>query len=431
MIEILCVDDDRNNRMTLQLLLEEFDDIQTTEAADGQEAIELCRQKHFDIILMDIMMPNVNGITATSVIKAFDNKTMILALSALDDETSKNQMLASGAEDYMTKPIEDNLFHQRIANYIQIVQLRKLKPLSIDAINPFSQEIYSRSLKFNIYSPQSLAEFWDYYLNQMKYDIAELEDCIRIIYAIGQFSLKNQHSFSIVAEENDDNLFLTLELLETINDLSIQHILVKNYKNGIFILKNHLLSFRLPKAKIIPKADLAKIEINDYTQSVLAKTHFNKTRPSDYVQNTAISLMDKIENLENIRYDLETAAIEFEKLPNQETLYEITSMLSLYIDVIDNLMEFEHFAYALTTLNDFLKTLNLEQIEAKDIKKFSILFLSLLDDIEEWRKNIFILQEANDIHYLDSSLLSTCLQIQSIFSKQEISRLDEDEFELF
>jgi len=50
MIEILCVDDDRNNRMTLQLLLEEFDDIQTTEAADGQEAIELCRQKHFDII---------------------------------------------------------------------------------------------------------------------------------------------------------------------------------------------------------------------------------------------------------------------------------------------------------------------------------------------------------------------------------------------
>lgn len=431
MIQILCVDDDRNNRMTLQLLLEEFDDIQTTEAADGQEAIELCRQKHFDIILMDIMMPNVNGITATSVIKTFDKKTMILALSALDDETSKNQMLASGAEDYMTKPIEDNLFHQRIANYIQIVQLRKLKPLNTDALNPFSQEIYSRSLKFSISSPQSLAELWDYYLNQAQYEIAELEDCIRIIYAIGQFSLKNHHSFSIVAEENNDNLFLTMDLLETINDLSIQHILVKNYKNGIFILKNHHLSFRLPKAKIIPKADLAKIKINDYTQSILAKTHFNKIAALDYVESTAVSIMDKIENLENIRYDLETMAIEFERSPNQETLHEITKMLSLYIDVIENLMEFEHFAYALSTLNDFLKTLDLETIESKDIKKFSILFLSLLDDIEGWRKKIFILKEANDIHYLDSSLLSTCLQIQSIFSKQDVSQHDEDEFELF
>lgn len=431
MIQILCVDDDRNNRMTLQLLLEEFEDVKITEASDGQEAIELCKETHFDIILMDIMMPNVNGITATSVIKAFDKKTMILALSALGDETSKNQILASGAEDYMTKPIEDKLFHQRIVNYIQIVQLRKLKPLNTAALNPFSQEIYSRSLKFNIYSPQSLAELWDYYLNQAQYEISELEDCIRIIYAIGQFSLKNHHSFSIVAEENDDNLFITLELLETINDLSIQRILIKNYKNGIFILKNHLLSFRLPKAKIIPKADLAKIEINDYTQSVLAKTHFNKIPASDYVESTAVSLMDKIENLESIRYDLETAAIEFEKSPSQDTLHEITRMLNLYIDIIDNLMTFEHFAYALKTLNEFLKTLDLGNIEAKDFKKFSILFLSLLDDIEGWRKNIFILKEANDIHYLDSSLLSTCLQIQSIFSKKEVSRQDEDDFELF
>lgn len=44
---------------------------------------------------------------------------------------------------------------------------------------------------------------------------------------------------------------------------------------------------------------------------------------------------------------------------------------------------------------------------------------------------IFIRQEANDIHYLDSSLLSSCLQIQSIFEDKEVSQEDEDDFELF
>ena len=63
--------------------------------------------------------------------------------------------------------------------------------------------------------------------------------------------------------------------------------------------------------------------------------------------------------------------------------------------------------------------------------KFSLLFLHLLDDISEWRKNIFILQEANDVHYLDSSLLSSCLQIQSIFEKKDVAQDDEDDFELF
>ncbi|MCK4875328.1 MAG: response regulator, partial [Sulfurimonas sp.] len=79
----------------------------------------------------------------------------------------------------------------------------------------------------------------------------------------------------------------------------------------------------------------------------------------------------------------------------------------------------------------FLKTFDITQVDEKDHKKFSMLFLHLIDDISQWRKNIFILKEANDIHYLDSSLLSSCLQIQSIFEKKEAIQDDEDDFELF
>jgi len=204
-MNILVVDDIQDNRMAIELLLEEFDDIVIKEAIDGQEAIDICKKEKFDIIFMDIMMPNVNGIVATKIIKSFDKQVMILALSALDDEESKNQMLFHGAEDYMTKPIEDNLFHQRVKNYLQIVSLRKQKLSNVTAKNHFTQEVYSRSLKFKITSEQCLAEFWDYYLNDTTYNIDKIEECIRMIYAYGQMCLKHDLVFIIDAEENDEN----------------------------------------------------------------------------------------------------------------------------------------------------------------------------------------------------------------------------------
>ena len=311
------------------------------------------------------------------------------------------------------------------------MELRKSKLSNTSALNPFSQEVFSRSLKFNITSLQSLAEFWDYYLNDSTYEIEGLEDCIRMVYAYGQLCLKSDNTFTITAEENDENLYLTLSPLEVISELVIQHTLLKYYSNSIFILDGHRLAFRLPKAKAISKEDVKKTDAADYQQGILSKTHFNKTPASEYVENTAISLMDKIENLESIEYSMEATTVAFEKEATKDGLLAITELLETYIGVIDKLMEFEHFAYALNTLNEFFKTLDVESLEEKEHKKFSILFMHLLDDIAAWRKMIFIRQEANDIHYLDSSLLSSCLQIQSIFEDKEVSQEDEDDFELF
>lgn len=430
-MKILIVDDNKDNRTTIELLLEDFNGLEITQVVDGQEAIDICKEENFDIIFMDIMMPRVDGIVATKAIKSFDKKVMILALSALDDEASKNTMLKNGAEDYITKPIESELFNQRVKNYIQIVELRKQKLSNVEAINPFSKEVYSRSLRFNITSLQSLAEFWDYYLNESKYNIDTLEDCIRMVYAYGQLCIKRDYKFVITAEENEENLYLTLSPLEVINELVIQNTLLHNYKSAIFILDNHKLSFRLPKIKPLSKEDVKRLDLTDYQQDILSKTHFNKIPASEYVESTAISLMDKIENLEIIEESMESTAIEFEKEASKDTLATITESLDSYIEVIDQLMEFEHFAFALNTLNTFFKNLEVSTLDEKDHKKFSVLFMHLLDDIREWRNMIFIRQEANDIHYLDSSLLSSCLQIQSIFEKKEVSQDDEDDFELF
>lgn len=432
-IKILIVDDEENNRITIELLLEEFSNLEICHAKDGEEAVEKCKKEHFDLIFMDIMMPNLDGISATRMIKSFDPKAMVIALSALDADESKNNMLANGAEDYITKPIRDRLFHQRVKNYLQIVRSRFEKQSYDEAYNPFSKEIYSRSLVFHINSIRALGEFWDYYLNTLSYTIEGLEECIRIIYAYGQFLINHGHRFSIIAEENDDNLFLTLSEIDSISDIVVQQTMLKYNPKAIFILKNNRLAFRLPKAKQVSQVELQPIkkELDGYTQSILGKTHFNQVTASEYVQNTPVSLIEKIENLEEIKFELESAALDFERHPTDESRDRIIHFLNEFVEVIENLLEFEHFAHALMTLKNVLTNLNPAILDAKDVKKFSLLFISLLDDIETWRKNIFILQEANDIHYLDSSLLSSCLQLQSMITKEEISRTDGDELELF
>ncbi|MBV5278784.1 MAG: response regulator, partial [Campylobacteraceae bacterium] len=64
MAKVLIVDDNNNNRLTLNLLLEEVSGIEIYEAEDGQIAVEMCVKQNFDLIFMDIMMPNMDGFEA-------------------------------------------------------------------------------------------------------------------------------------------------------------------------------------------------------------------------------------------------------------------------------------------------------------------------------------------------------------------------------
>ena len=72
MVKVLIVDDNDNNRLTLNLLLEEVEGVEIYEAEDGQIAVEMCVKQHYDLIFMDIMMPNLDGFEATKLIKQVD-----------------------------------------------------------------------------------------------------------------------------------------------------------------------------------------------------------------------------------------------------------------------------------------------------------------------------------------------------------------------
>ena len=102
MYRILICDDQKDivNALKIYLTPEGYD---LYEAYDGQQAVELCKEKQMDLILLDVMMPVMDGVTATARIREFSNAPIIL-LTAKSETEDKVLGLNVGADDYITKP---------------------------------------------------------------------------------------------------------------------------------------------------------------------------------------------------------------------------------------------------------------------------------------------------------------------------------------
>lgn len=431
MRKILLVDDNENNRLTLELLLEEIENVEIFEATDGQEAIDICKAHDFELIFMDIMMPNVDGFEATETIKASGSKAMIIALSALDDEGSKNKMLALGAEDYLTKPINSELFMVRVKHYLSIVEKRLNRIFDTEALNHFNKNVYSRTINFRIASEDSLAEFWDYWLSG-KTDVLDLSDCVRIIYGFGLWLLKQKKKCSIVVEESDEKLYMMLLGSDGIKKSIVRNILLKHYANAQYIVNDNILTFQLEKTNILTSSEKKEsVEISAAKKEVLKKTHINTLAAIDYVNQTAISLMNKIDGLEEINNEIDEAILNFEEKPSVETLRLVCQNFEEYNRVLQQLDAFEHLAFAIDTLMNFLSAITQEQLSEDKVTNLASMLLNLLHDLESWRQNVFILQNARDIHYLDASLLSSCIQMEAVFEDKEVDEDDGGDLEFF
>jgi DNA-binding response OmpR family regulator len=99
---ILIVDDDRKTAELIRLYLER-DGYQALLAHDGRQALELARQKHPDLIVLDLMLPTVDGLDVCRILRA-ESRIPIIMLTARTTEDDKLLGLDLGADDYVTKP---------------------------------------------------------------------------------------------------------------------------------------------------------------------------------------------------------------------------------------------------------------------------------------------------------------------------------------
>ncbi len=100
---ILLVEDEENLHEALKLNLE-LEGYDITSAMDGAAALKAIQAEYFDLIIMDVMLPEMDGITVTETVRISNNEVPILILSAKNSSADRVLGLKKGADDYLTKP---------------------------------------------------------------------------------------------------------------------------------------------------------------------------------------------------------------------------------------------------------------------------------------------------------------------------------------
>ncbi|WP_205508433.1 response regulator transcription factor [Longitalea arenae] len=100
---ILLVEDEENLHEALKLNLE-LEGYEITSAFTGSEALQKIHSEYFDLIILDVMLPDVDGISITETIRVQNNQVPILILSAKNTSSDRVLGLKKGADDYLTKP---------------------------------------------------------------------------------------------------------------------------------------------------------------------------------------------------------------------------------------------------------------------------------------------------------------------------------------
>lgn len=138
MTRILIVDDEEKIRQMIRKYAE-YEGFETDEAEDGLQAVEKCSINHYDLVVMDIMMPNLDGFSACKEIKKTQPDLPFIMLSALGEEYDKVHGFDLGVDDYVVKPFSSKELIMRIHAILKRVhpasgsqETFHLKDLAID-----------------------------------------------------------------------------------------------------------------------------------------------------------------------------------------------------------------------------------------------------------------------------------------------------------
>lgn len=116
--KILLVEDNKINQMITRKMLEKKKIICEI-VENGEDAIEAVREKKYDLVLMDVHLPGINGTIATQNIRVFDSKTPIIALTAISLNENREMLLSFGMNDVITKPFNPDIFYKVIAETME------------------------------------------------------------------------------------------------------------------------------------------------------------------------------------------------------------------------------------------------------------------------------------------------------------------------
>lgn len=130
MFSIMVVDDDKNTRMLMKVILE-AENYKVYTAENGEEALAVMEASHIDLVVLDIMMPKMDGYEFTEVLRKSNNELPILMVSAKQLPADKKRGFLVGIDDYMTKPVDEEEMLLRIKALLRRAKIASDRKITV------------------------------------------------------------------------------------------------------------------------------------------------------------------------------------------------------------------------------------------------------------------------------------------------------------
>jgi len=468
---VLYVEDEEDIRTIMESVLSEF--FSTVYVArNGQEGLNIFKSKSIDMILTDIEMPVMSGLDMIEKIREISSDVPIGIISAFNDTQKFTRAIRYGVNRYLLKPIEqESVIHTisemltELKNRIDVKEYqKKLQNDKLSQAVKTTAQYFLQSIPSPVFVVDSNKKI--VYVNELLNDMLLQKD---IQIQTGDDIVKIE---SIFVLDNGENI-----LMDTIaDDLLVNQKIRYEHKNkyldfvplkktiniptvdgkGAIVVFNDVtlqmkqiqmieyqkqklqsnkeifeefLSRNVFKVSNEKKEEVQKVlEKSDFNENeaLLRRTHIYKISASDYMT----TLSDTIEELNELELNLQSELYEFEYSQKYEILEILSGIFKIYIKTLVGLIEFSDLGDAVKAVTTYLDKLTQEHVE---LNAFMIkeVMQSIHDDLVNWKEIVFITQKTDDIHYLDSSLYNTIIELKNVLESNDDDDDDDDDFELF
>lgn len=144
MFNLLVVDDEKNARLYMEAVLKK-NNYNVFTACDGKEALDILDREHIDLVLLDIMMPTMDGYEFTEMLRSVNDTMPILMISAKQLPDDRRRGFLAGTDDYMTKPVDEQEMLLRIKALLRRARIVNEKKITVgDAVLDYESLTVSR-----------------------------------------------------------------------------------------------------------------------------------------------------------------------------------------------------------------------------------------------------------------------------------------------
>lgn len=476
-IKVLYVEDEESVRSNmLEILNLFFNTVHTAE--DGESGLNKFHKNSIDLIMTDIRMPKMDGLEMVKKIRETHPNVPVIITTAFNDEEYFIKSIDLKIEKYLIKPIEQDKAEDVFLSIAETINnRRKAKELELhmmkDKINKISNHIVEEIT--NSYQNPCVICSKDEvkYVNKTFLSLFDEEDLKSytnkeatmdslfdkrkgFIKSLSEYNEDKPHKnrvsiskkvgrkiFRVVRNEINIDEDRDTSYIYQFNDITLeeyQKIKITAYNERleelIFNARYRNLNTKIQEESSINTPSISsdgaqknKLVIGEDENSILRRSHIYKTSAAEYIAELDSDTIKQLQELDDLESDFSSSIVMFQEDKSLIAIYEMADKLERYAHEINLLFQFQDLAYAISSISKLLMNIDDAKLNENTINKIAIFLSGIQYDLSAWRKLIFIEQSAIDIHYLDSSLFSACLQIELVLS-DDIKEIESEEDDL-